>query len=245
MPWSENRPEISLIIPVFQAIHCIDETLAQLDKLATNPDMPLEVILVDDGSTDGSGAVLLNYAQDREAVKLIVHPKNQGKGKAVADGVAAAAGNLIIFTDVDLPYDLEIIGRVQKMAAVAPYLHFFVGSRRHSASKLERPYTFTRKFFSWIFNRLARPLVSGATDMQCGFKCFRADVARVLFSNLKVARYAFDVELFMRAQELNLQFQELPVIFRHTPRSTVKWWSATPIMLRDLMRLYAEREKKN
>ncbi len=246
MPWNEVAPDISIVIPVYRAVDRLDASLALLTKFVRTATVGVQIIFVDDASDDGTGEQLFLFAAEHDAVMLITHEKNLGKGRSVADGVAAACGKIVVFTDIDMPYDLSAIIFMYEKFLADKRVHMLVGSRHHDDSVLEKPYTFVRRFSSWTFKNVARILVGTKfSDAQCGIKGFRLDAARLLFSDLIVSRFAFDVELFLRAKKFNLLYEEIPVIFRHEPHSTVKLVPASIQMFRDLVRLHRVYGNKN
>lgn len=238
MPWTNTKPDISLVIPVYRGAHRVPQSLAQLEEFAQRTPLGLQIIFVDDGSDDNAGEHLMKFAAERDAVMLIQHEKNVGKGRSVADGIAVATGATVAFTDIDLPYDLSALELMHAKFAADPRVHMLVGSRHHPDSVLENPYGISRQLASWAFMQVARGVSrSKFTDAQCGIKGFRLDAARLLFSDLIVSRFAFDVELFIRAHKFGLLFEEIPVIFRHETQSTVKLVPASVQMAKDLWRL--------
>lgn len=238
MAWSE-QPEISLVIPVYRAGVDLPARLQTLAAYIEQSTHRMQIIFVDDGSQDGTEDVLMEFAHAHEGASLIRHATNFGKGRSVADGVAVATGDIIIFTDIDVPYDLSVIETMVQRFENEPHIHFLVGSRRVPESKIIAGYGAVRTATSWVFTMLARMLVrSPFTDVQCGIKGFRRDAARLLFSNLTIARFAFDVELFLRARKYQLSFAEVPVQFSHAQHTTVQLVPTTLRMLRDLFSLY-------
>lgn len=246
MAWNLENPTISLIIPVYRPGADLAKKLQAIVDFGLNTPTTYELILVDDGSQDGTTEIILEFAKINPAIKFVQHEKNLGKGRTVADGVAVAQGEIVAFTDIDLPYDLKILEEMWARFQADQRIHFLVGSRRQANSTTQVPYPLTRRVASWAFTKLANFLAPSVTDVQCGIKAFRRDVARLLFSDLTISRFAFDVELFVRARKFELQFAELPVVFRHTTHSTVKIVPATVIMFKDLLRIYAKyrRAKK-
>ncbi len=245
MPWNDKHPDVSIVIPVYRAADQLKYSLQQLEAFIRRTPLGIQVVLIDDGSGDETTELLLAFAAERDAVVCITHQKNLGKGRAVSDGVAAATASIIVFTDIDIPYELSIVESMHKKFTDDPRISMLVGSRHHRDSVVERPYGVSRRISSWAFGRLARAVSHvHTTDVQCGIKAFRYDAARLLFSDLVVSRFAFDVELFIRAKNFNIKFEEMPVVFRHVAHSTIRILPTSTQMIKDLWRLYVAYRKK-
>lgn len=247
MPWHRPTylPDISLIIPVYRGGEALHQSLQRVEWFVQFSPLTYELVIVDDGADDKTRAALFDYATARDAVRYIRHEKNQGKGRSVADGVAVATAPIHVFTDIDLPYELSALERMHEELHNDQHIHFIVGSRRHPASIIERPYGFIRNLTSRMYNLIARAVLHReSTDIQCGMKGFRKDAARLLFSDLISNRFAFDTELFLRAEKFGLHFKEIPVTFHHASGSSVRVIPSGLSMLKELARMYVAYSKK-
>lgn len=244
MPWNSIRPHISLVVPVYRKTSTIQNLLAAFESYIEASSLDFQLILVDDGSSIAVSEQLFSFAAEREAVSLIRHEVNQGKGRAIADGVAAAIAPIVVFTDLEMSYDMSIIETMHNRFNQDARIHFLVGSRRHPDSDIKQNYNIPRRIFSWVYNMLARAVaVVHFSDVQCGIKAFRRDAARLLFSDLVISRFAFDAEIFMRAKKFNLSFAELPVIYKRIKRSPHPAVPTSITMLSDLWHLYVAYRK--
>ena len=212
-----------------------------LDFLARRP-ITAEVIVVDDGSLDGTAAVVAAFASAGN-VRLIRLP-HRGKAVAVRRGVANARGRFVIFTDADLSTPIEHVDAMLRLlredADVVIGTREGVGSRR-----VGEP--FYRHAMGRLYNFVVqRVVLSGIADTQCGFKGFRAEVARDIFSRIRLYRddgrivrgplvTGFDVEVLFIARRLGYRMQELPVTWRHVEGSKVRPAVDSLIMLRDVL----------
>lgn len=243
MPLNE-QPAVSIVIPVYAAGERLAQSLERIEQFAQHASYGIELVLVNDGSDEREHNQLFAFARERNGVRYVRHDKNEGKGRSVADGVAVATAPIVVFTDIDVPYDLSVITRMRDDLERDARLSFVVGSRRHRESRMEQSYGLVRSIASRMYTALARIAVDDTfTDVQCGCKAFRRDAARLLFSDLTIRRFAFDAELFLRAKEYGLHYREVPVTFNHNGHSTVRIIPATVRMARDLARLYVRARR--
>jgi dolichyl-phosphate beta-glucosyltransferase len=232
---------LSIVIPAYNESARLPALLDVLSRTAecAVQDSGLElheILIVDDGSTDGT-AELLRVA-DGEMQKLSAvtcFAENMGKGAAVAEGVRRAEGDQVLLADVDLSTPLEELGKLT--AAMRGGADVAIGSRAIDGSLVERG-PVHRKLLGKAFNSTVRALTRlDVRDTQCGFKLLPADTARRLFADQICPGFAFDVELLIRADLAGLRVAEVPVLYVHDPRSSVRVVSASIRMLRDTSRL--------
>jgi dolichyl-phosphate beta-glucosyltransferase len=225
-----DRPHLSVVVPVFnEALRvgaCVEGATAYLAAQTYRS----ELIVVSDGSTDAT--VQIARAAGAGRAQVIDTPMNRGKGFAVRTGVLAAAGSHVLFSDVDFSTPIHEVERF--VAAVGAGFDVVVGSRALPDSDVRIRQAWWRQSMGRTFNHFVRAATGvEMRDTQCGFKCFRRDAARAIFSRARVDRFAFDVELLCIAQRLGLRVAELPVIWADDARSKVH-----PI--RDSLRMLAD-----
>jgi dolichyl-phosphate beta-glucosyltransferase len=232
---------VSIVFPAYneegrlpRLLHIL-ETTAERDLSAVGLRL-LEAVVVDDGSTDGTVAAIRAAARDMPLLRPVaLGAPNTGKGAAVAAGVRAARGELTLIADVDLSTPLDQIGalhdRLQNGA------HIAIGSRAlRPELELNKPRH--RQFLGRRFNQLSRSLTGlPHRDTQCGFKLLPTALARDLLAEQIVPRYAFDVELLMRARAAGLSVAEVPVLYVHDRDSRVTLVGASARMATDVVRL--------
>jgi dolichyl-phosphate beta-glucosyltransferase len=197
----------------------------------------LEVIVVDDGSTDSTTEVLIGASETPWLRPVITRKPNVGKGSAVRRGVRRAHGELVLICDTDLATPL---GEVQKLQrALANGADVAIGSRALDP-RLEREMPRYRRFAGRAFN-LGMRVLTGLPfrDTQCGFKLMPTAVAKELLSEQLVSGFAFDVEMLMRARNAGLRVEEVPVVYVHDHDTRVAMASATAQMGRDVIKLAA------
>lgn len=224
--------KISLCIPMYNEEKIIADTITQVRSYMSENFDDWEVIFSDDGSTDGCLAIVKASAD--EHVRVVGHAQNKGKGAAVRNAVQSAAGDIIIFTDSDLAYGLDVIKAAVEMFAANGDADMIVGSRNLDKSGYEG-YTFTRRIASKAYIKCLA-LVAGfkMTDSQCGFKCFRRGVAREVFKTCEVDGFAFDFEVLIKANKIGAKVLEMPVKVVNHCGSKVNVLRDSIKMLRDV-----------
>jgi glycosyltransferase involved in cell wall biosynthesis len=191
----------------------------------------LEVLVVDDGSTDGTAA-----EAEAAGAAVLRHERNRGKGAAVRSGVLAARGRTVVFTDADLAYDPEQIPGLVEL--VEQGWDVVVGSRRHTDTTTLVRARRLREIGGRAINLLTRAVLLGQyRDTQCGLKAFRSDVARLIFTHTRVDGFAFDVEVFHLVERYHLSLAEVPVRVENSARSTVRVARDALRLVRDLFRV--------
>jgi len=197
---------LSLILPVYNGARVLPDRIREVRAWLDAQPRPTELIVVDDGSTDGTPGILGGVAG---ALRL---DRNRGKGHAVRAGLAAATGDYRLFIDADHALPPENADRV--VAALDAGADVAIGSRAHPQSRIEGEGLdlAVRVGFGRVFNLLARACaVPGCRDTQLGLKGLTAAAARLLLPHCSVDRFAFDVELLFHARRLGLSVTEVPV----------------------------------
>jgi len=228
-----GKPALSVVVPAYNEAARLESTLKAL-RVAT-AGQTVEVIVVDDGSTDETAAVAetaLAPATDR----LVRLSRNTGKGAAVRAGVLASAGDAVVYMDADLATDLAVLPGF--LAALGD-ADLVVGSRT-LPDALVRDGTRDRAVMAWVFNRIVR-LTTGIEnrDTQCGFKALRGPVARELFGLARCDRFAFDVEILLLARRRGLSVVELPVTWTAVEGSSVRRVADSAQAAIDVLRIAA------
>ena len=192
----------------------------------------VELIVVDDGSTDGTPETARAAGADR----VLIHSTNRGKGAAVRTGVLAATGGAIAFTDADLAYAPEQLEGLLEI--VESGFDVVVGSRKHEMTRTLVRAGRLREIGGRVINRLTHAVLLGNyRDTQCGLKAFRAEAARLIFERSRIDGFAFDVEVFVIAERNGLELAEVPVTVVNTTRSTVRVARDAVRLIGDLFRI--------
>lgn len=224
---------LSVVIPAYNEEQRILPTLEKINSYFRSKDYTFEMIVVDDGSTDKTSSLINNLSFE---VTLLRNEKNIGKGYSVKRGVSSAHGKYILFTDADLSTPIEetekLICSLEEGADVA------IGSRALPTSLIRIRQPWWREGMGKVFNLFVQGLVfKGVKDTQCGFKCFRREVARRLFYQQKIKGFSFDVEILFLAKNLGYKIKEIPVIWVNSKDSKVHPIIDATKMLFELFRI--------
>lgn len=208
--------DLTVVVPAFNEARRIGPTLERLLAWLPGHSERSEVLVVDDGSTDGTGDLVEREFAGR--VRLVRRPRRGGKGAAVRSGVEAARGTWILLADADLSIPIEELEKLAPFAADHPVV---IGSKRAPGSDLAYPPL--RRMLGGVGQKLiAAFVVSGFHDTQCGFKLFRADVAKELFALQKLDGFGYDFEVLFLARRYGHPVREVPVRCAHQLGSTVR-----------------------
>jgi len=202
------------------------------ETLATELDPEdVEILVVDDGSTDETADLA-----ESAGARVLRQPDNRGKGAAVRAGVLAAAGRTVVFTDADMAYSPSLV--LQVLHEVEDGWDMVVGSRRHEHATALVQARRLRELGGRLVNRLTYLVLLGQfRDTQCGIKGFRSDIGKVLFARTRLDGFAFDVELFLIAEQDQLSLQEVPVSVENRAGSSVRLVADSMTLLADLFRI--------
>ena len=210
---------VSLIIPAHNEARRIGPTLERVCSYLDGR-LEHEVVVVDDGSTDRTPAVVAQLARRHPQIRLLRQERHRGKGAAVRLGALSAAGQFVCFSDADLSTPIE---ELEPMLELLEHRYdVVIGSRAHPASQILVRQHPLREALGKTFNRAARLVVRVPfADTQCGFKGFRRAAAQEIFRRSRIDGFAFDVEVVLLAQALGWSVGELPVRWAHAPSSRV------------------------
>jgi glycosyltransferase involved in cell wall biosynthesis len=229
-----STPFLSIIIPAHNEERRLPRTLEQVFAFVQNQDTLTEVLVVENGSTDRTLAIARDFAA-RHPQLQVLHAEGRGKGLAVRQGMLAAAGEYRFMCDADLSMPIEEIARFLPPALVG--VDVAIGSREvQGARRYDEPAH--RHLGGRFINLLIRGLILPALhDTQCGFKCFRAAVARDLFSHQTLQGWSFDIELLFIARRRGYRVVEIPVDWYYRSESKVSALRDALRMISDIFRI--------
>ena len=228
---------LSIVIPAYNEERRLPATLDVIFTwLNTAPYRDVEVLVVDDGSTDSTAAVVESRAATEPRLLLLQNPGNRGKGFAIRHGMLQAKGDWILFSEADLSAPIDELPKLraaaqQQGAAIA------IGSRALDRSLIGVHQSQWREMSGIFFNRIMR-LITGLpfADTQCGFKLFRRDAARRVFPLQRLDGFSFDVEDLFVAHTLGIPTIEVPVRWNNVEGTKVGLMQGVASFL-DLLRI--------
>jgi len=201
---------ISIVLPAFNEENCITQAIEQVVAYVDSRRLAAEIIVVDDGSSDNTATLARAMAADDQRIRVLSHSPNRGKGYSVRRGVLAARMPMVMFLDVDMATPISEADKLRE--ALEAGADMAIGSRYLPQSCLARPQRWLRRTLGSGFRWLAIHWLSlGVSDVTCGFKGFRAEVARRLFTMQRENGWAFDAELIYLGRKLGYRIVEIPV----------------------------------
>jgi glycosyltransferase involved in cell wall biosynthesis len=231
MDANPRTDQLSLVIPAFNEAAVIAQAVREAETALAGLFESFEVLVVDDGSVDGTAKVVEGLLADGGQTRLLRHRVNRGYGAALRTGFESARFGLVAFTDADCQFDLSDLGKLAPLAGEFPIVAGFRADRKDP---------WRRRFFSWGYNRLARTLLgTRLRDVDCALKVFRRDALAELLPESR--GFFVNTEMMTRARQLGLAVVEVPVAhrqrasgaskvsLREIPRTAAKllrfWWS--------------------
>ncbi len=229
-----DRPlRLTVVLPAYNERARIADTVGAIGEtlVPVLAEDDFEILVVDDGSGDDTVEIA-----ERAGARVVRQPTNQGKGAAVRRGVLEAQGRTVVFTDADLAYRPQLLLSV--LEEVEQGWDMVVGSRRHEHTNVLVRARKLRELGGRMVNRLTHLVLLGHfRDTQCGLKGFQADIARVVFERTRIDGFAFDVELFLIAEQDQLSLREIPVSVENRAGSSVRIVADFLTLIVDLFRI--------
>ncbi len=233
---SPASPRLSIVIPAYNESTRIEAALSSVLAWVTSLPWESEVLIIDDGSTDNTSAIVHRWMASRPFLHLIQNPGNRGKGYSVRNGLLQASGEIVLFTDADLSAPIEeaqhLIEAIEAGAEVA------IGSRWLDKQRQTIHQPLYRRFFGRCFNWVTRKVMGlPFKDTQCGFKAFRRDAAQTIFRLQTIERWGFDPEILFIARKLRYTIAEVPVTWGHDERSRISYLKDGMKMLEEMAQI--------
>ena len=210
----------SFIIPAYNESERLTSSLPKVLDYVRQQGLQAEVIVVNDGSNDGTADVVRKFAATNPEVRLLENPGNRGKGYSVRNGMLHAKADVMLFTDADLSSPIYEAGKL--LAAIEQGYDVAIGSRWLQAELQTERQPWYRQLYGRLFN-LGLRIVLGLKfrDTQCGFKAFTRPAVQMIFTRQQVERWGFDPELLFLANKFKLRTAEIPVEWAHDHRSKI------------------------
>ncbi len=233
---------LSIIFPVFNEESRLNNCFLDIEKFEKNSKInSLEFIFVDDGSLDNTSNLITEFIKNKDNFKLIKLDQNVGKGGALVRGIGEANNNWILTLDTDISVSLTQLNYWIEESYINGHEIYF-GSRNIKNSKVN--YIFFRKFIGLIFTKICEFLLNiNILDTQCGYKLYKNEVGKKIFSSLKETGFAHDIEVVLIAKKLNILIKELPVHWVHKPGSKVNIIKDSIKMLSAIIKLRKKYKK--
>ena len=228
-------PQLSIVIPAFNEEARLPRALERIHEYFA--DRPggldeIEILVVDDGSTDATARIAREWAENLPQRRLVSNGQNRGKGYSVRHGMLEARGRIALFTDADLSSPIEECEKL--LAAIGAGNDFAIGSRAIDRSLIAVRQARHRELAGILFNKFVR-FFTGLSfhDTQCGFKAFLREPSQVVFQQQHIEGFGFDPEILFLAKRHGLHGVEVPVRWAHDPATKVH-------VLRDSIRMFGE-----
>lgn len=229
-----SEPQLSIVIPAFNEAVRLPESLRRIAEFGNGFGCAFEVLVMVEKSTDGTLELAREATAKQPNFQIIDNAVHRGKGYAVRSGMLRGRGETLFFMDADLGVPLEEVVCFLDYFRSHPEVDALVGNRAHAGSRIFRKQSFLRRKMGRVFNRIIQSLsLVKISDTQCGFKAFRKNAAREIFSRQQLDGFAFDVEILLLATRLGFKTVDLPVQTMHAPGSKVH-------IIRDSLRMLAD-----
>ena len=226
--------DYSIVIPAYNEKARIGATLAEVVQCVEENNWNAEIIVVDDGSTDTTAAIVNTVAAQYPIVRLLPNGTNRGKGYSVRHGMLHASGGIVMFTDADLSSPMQEAHRL--FNAIREGADVAIGSRWLERKRQTIHQPLYRQFFGRCFNLVTRMIMRlPFADTQCGFKAFTRQAAQTVFQLQRIERWGFDPEILFIALKRGYKVREVPVTWGHDERSRISYLKDGFKMLEELI----------
>ena len=236
-------PILSVIVPLYNETSRLFRLQEICNFFLHLPQTPAEIIIVNDGSTDGTAQALTSWSK-RYPLKVINYSQNRGKGFAVRTGMLAASGRYRLFLDVDLSTSPSEWPKFKSFLTKNPVV---IGIRRSPHALVLTHQSLLRENLGRAFTWLSRQVTGvPVNDFTCGFKAFSSSAAAAIFSRCRIDRWGFDAEILFLARRLGFPIAQVPVTWTNDPLTKVNLkkdiflslWELLALRLYALMGLY-------
>lgn len=226
---------LSVIIPVYNEEDRIIPTLKEIVTYLSLKCTFWEIIVIDDGSKDQTVKCVEEFASQHKEIILLTNLRNHGKGYVVRQGILHSKGEYVLFTDADLSAPIQEVEKL--LFHLNEGYDIAIGSRALKDSHIKA--SFGRKFIGLTFNFIVRILLlPDIVDTQCGFKCFRKNVAQELFKYQKMNGFSFDVEILYLAKMKGYRIQQVSISWYQSSSTRVNLLGDPIKMFIDVLKIW-------
>ena len=237
-------PYISIVVPAYNEARRLPPALEKLAAFCRDLGRSYEVLVIVERSTDGTLEIAARFAAQQAHFQAVDNAVQRGKGYAVRSGMLRARGEFVFYMDADLSVPLAAVPEFLARFETAPRADVLLGNRQHAMSRITRRQSWLRRTMGQTFNRILKTCgLASLHDTQCGFKAFRREAARAIFSRQTLDGFAFDVEVLLLAERLGYKIADLPVEWLNSGESKVRIFHDSLAMLRDTLRVRQLVEK--
>lgn len=234
-------PRLSIVIPAYNEEARLPESLDAITTFVESQDFPIEVVVVDNNSSDRTQAIAAEYAAEYAYIRVLFEG-TQGKGAAVRTGMLAAAGDYRFICDADLSMPIDEVVRFMP-PQIDETVDIAIGSREApGAVRYDEPWH--RHVMGRVFNTIVRLFaVHGFHDTQAGFKAFRAEAAEAIFPLQTMDGWSFDVEILHIAQQHGYRIAEVPIHWYYKANTRISPISDSIAMFREVFKIRANSRR--
>lgn len=241
---AQSGKTVSVVLPAYNEAQRLPATLRAVHRFLEEHLGAADVIVVDDGSTDGTADVAEALARELPGVRVLRNSSNRGKGAVVRQGLAAAHGDYLLFMDADHSTDIAELSALPDLLERKPQADIFVSSRYLPESRVEVRQPPLRVLVSRISNLVIRTLaVPGIRDTQNGFKIFSRQAFTAVAPHLTIDRWGFDVEMLLVARRLGFRIVEFPITWRNSSDSRLQLGRDLRRTSADFLRILSNRAR--
>ncbi len=208
-PNANDKVLVSVVLPAYNEVTQLEPSVTEVSQALKQADYPFEIVIAEDGSTDGTAELSEELTRKYPFVKHIHRDKRLGRGTALNNAFRQCSGEVFVYMDLDLATDLKSLKPLVDTIKVEGY-DLSTGSRMLPESTVER--TTRRSISSKSYNFLVRHMLhSKVRDHQCGFKAFKRQAVLSLIGEVKATHWFWDTEILVRAQRRGFRVKEIPV----------------------------------
>lgn len=228
-------PKVTVVLPAHNEAGNLKRAIKETEDFLFKICQDFEIIIAEDGSTDGTDDIAKGIANSNHRVRWMHHDERLGRGRALSDAFRESEGSILVYMDVDLSTDIRFLEPL--IGAIIEGYDVATGSRAHPLSIVHR--SLKRTITSLVYNSLVKLLLgSKIRDHQCGFKAFNRESLFKLLDKARTKHWFWDTEILVLAELMRLKIKEIPIIWRAGEKTKVNLLKDFFEMGNQLLRLY-------